>query len=620
MDYKKAVVAVCCLLVLVSLGIDFSRLVHAGFMVNDDIEMDLLAARIRAHDARAYFDEAASLATIQGRVYFYASTFFFVLPHLFENAAARTALILAIHLAAVRAMAVFLGFYIGRLGGALFMGMVFCTLPFWWGYYPVNALPVYYQVPVASFFGAMICHVKLHRSGPGDTGRAQLAVCRDCLLLFAMMFYEALYAPFLLVLGAVTWAEAPAGQRKVTALMRRNGQPLAIIGLWFGVYVMYRRAHPVIYPGALIDAGGVLVPLMRHLWYYGVRSLPGANVLPVASPAARGFLSVIGANAGLGALIQAALLIVLVILAAVASPRGTNRETDRPAARGMWLAGIALLCGMTVPLPLAFSAKYRDVPHLWAPYIPGYFMFLAYAAGFTGVLVWLLQGRSYALVRRAAALVIATAMAAATLSTGVANNVIARRQRVAEERWRLVNALIRSGVLDRLPDGGTLVAPGLWEGFDRRWPGYDSYWTEYFSLRLPHKITVAREPGAVRDVVRSGKAVYYLGELPRPDDLPSRAVLSWRESWTRSERPMPDARPSRAVLLASINNPGPDGSLGGENSVLISEWRWNALELAYTSHADGSVARVPVPIPKRTRAGFETAVATPRIVFGSAPL
>jgi len=591
MNYKKLVAAVCCLLVLVSLGIYFSRLLHAGFMVTDDMWMDLTAARMRVHGLRPYLDVAGDLASTQGRVYFYISTFFFVLPHLPSSETIQTAVVLGIHLIAVLAMAGFLGFYIGGLGSALFAGMVFCTLPFWWGYYPVNGLQGYYQVPVACFFGALICYVKLHRSDLEYARRVRLGLSCCLLLLAAMVFYEALYAPFLLILGAVVWAETPVEQRRLGALIRRSAPLLAVVGFWFGIYLMYRKAHPITYEGATLQTAGVLVPLLRHLWYYGIRSLPGANVLPFANPLSRAFLPFIVANAGRGAFIQAALLIVLVVIA------GKAAATGKDACATLRVAGIAVLSGLIVPLPLALSAKYRDVPHLWAPYIPGYFVFLAYAAALTGILVWLLQGRSHLLFRRAAVLGIAVLAAVATLATAVANDTVSRRQKDVGEKWVLANLMAGPDLLGRLPAGATVAAPGLWAGLDKTWSAYDTYWDEYLNARLPRRINFTRDAGTVSDAVRGGKPAYYLEELPKPGE-----------------------HATGAMLLTEIRGTGRDGSLKGESSFLVSDWEWRALDLAYTSQEDGSVARVRVPFPRRDQGGFEAMVATPGIVFGQAPL
>jgi hypothetical protein len=162
-----------------------------------------------------------------------------------------------------------------------------------------------------------------------------------------------------------------------------------------------------------------------------------------------------------------------------------------------------------LPLPLTISEKYRETAAAWAPYVPGYYAFLAWMAAFAFTLepaILLLRRlrRNQRLARLAAAAILGTGCFVLVGGTAIANDAVSAAQARLALKWKVVDALLKTSALDRLAPHSVVFAPALWEGMTHvDWAPYEDYWTRYIALHSGRRLVVAR--------IRVGDSVLWLG-------------------------------------------------------------------------------------------------------------
>jgi hypothetical protein len=490
--------------------------------------MDLVASAVKAQGLSVYWSVASDQARDQSRISYYLSIFFFMLPYLIESTALRAALIVGFHLLSVISLAAFLAFYTDCLSAILFINLVYCFLPHWWGYYPVAALPIAFHAPIALFFLGMLAYLVARRHAPPSRIRMILHILSAGLIFLSLFFYEALALPFLAISIAAAFAESggklpgkPEGKRFV-ATVRACWHVLAAFAIWAIIYAAFHHSHPTVYQGtALMRMGlGTLWKACRAAAIFTVSGLPAANFFffhpgrmgdySIGDPSTLGVASFICRNVSIPALLQAAIL--LLILMSYGSIRGS--DTSAHLRRRASLGVLAVLFALIIPLPLALTPKYQEAAKSWAPYMPGYYCFLSLVVSAVMGIDILVGLVSKARISRWAVLVALSGLCcAATVLNAVASDAVNRHQQEASLKWRLVDSLCQTAFFRSLPSNAVLFAPTLWEevhmnpsptGLD-----YEGYWTNYIKGHAKQDLQVVRDRDRAAEQFRSGVPVYF---------------------------------------------------------------------------------------------------------------
>ncbi len=531
-------------LALVCILVQASRVFPLYFTSGDDIYMGTLAERIKAKGWTPYWHDTDLYADWQGRPYFYVNFFFFVLPYLTHSAVLRTLLVVLVQMATIGAMAWFLSLYLDLLGGMLFAAMVLCLLPQWPTVHPLTAHLVVYQMPVLLFFGGLGLYVAALRKPTAPYAISALRRAAGLgMILGSLLFYEALYAPFFLIAICAVAADLPGrphtgGWRE---FFRRVLPIFGVFAAWSGVYVVYRFLHPSYYEGSALapfDPGSLVSGVMQNV----LKSLPGANLvhLPWAewnasARSSTAMFDLLLANLSVTGLLQAIGLAALVLFAA-RYRAGTDSES-LPGRR--WLgaaASLALLAGLLAPIPLELTQKHANMDWSLRPYLPGYFQYLAFCGFLTVGLISVHRLRRPALQAMANA-GLAFVLAALTLTGSIANDRIDTLLANNSRQWKLVDLLCRSGALNRLPAGATILAPTLWQNIDPDAWSSQYYWSRYVEARTKHKFRFVRTPNDLgENISKEHPALIYCEHLWLPGRASSALLLSSELKGTGTRR------------------------------------------------------------------------------------
>lgn len=504
------------LLVVISGAMQTHRLELAGLASEDDFVFDLQTQDVLREGWGEYGEASSKLAAKQGRFYFLLSSGFFLLPYLAPAGVWRAALVTSFQFGAIAALVLFLRRYLSSQGSIWLGGMLCALLPLWRHFHPLTATPVYYHAAMLVFFGSLLLRARTRRTA-GAARHLYLAG-----LFCSLMFYEILLLPYLLIALLDEWAELPeaSGGERWRRRARSAAPVVAVFAAWIGIYVVYRLLHPSIYEGsrmAPLSVGATLGGLKAFL----ARAIPGMNLAvqyELLPEVMQGYLPVLGfrrillghltgwgwaqalAALGLGGLYGWSL--------AGRGARGGSRF-GRVLPAGV-CAGIAVM----LPLPLMMTVKYRDAAAGWAPYIPGYYVYLALMAA---VALGLDRrggggetGRS-ATIRWGAAAALGGMCFGAVAATFIANEVVAESYARPARKWRQVDLALRGKALERLPKGSTVYAPALWEEFPKAdWMPYEEYWSQYIEKHGGGRVKVVR---VFDRASLSGGAVYYAEPL-----------------------------------------------------------------------------------------------------------
>ena len=511
-----AFVCVAIAAIVFAVGMHIWRMAGIAFTSGDDLNMGIVADKMLSGSWwPPYYSLAHHYAVLQGRAYFYFSMIFFVLPFFTHSMLMRAVVAALLQLGAVGAIAVVLGQYAGWRNALLFTALTCACLPYWLQVSPVVGYPFFYHLPVLLFFAGLGATIRLARRQGSSWGRWIGAALAWAAILISLFFYEALIPPFFLVAVATAAAEARRARNEWnwSAAARAWAPWLAIFGVWSAIYLGYRRMHPSVYGGSALAGigGGQLGSAARALFYFESYSLPGANCVglrrytPVLNmPEFPGDpLSFFLHNLTVDGVILAVLVIVL---AALRVAQFTPRLRG-----GRGAAALALVCALLTPLPLAFTSKYRSIQEVQrdAPYLPGYFSFLAWCV----VLALVFPLAASALHRlpalRRSALVVLTAFcAAATAGSEMFNDAVSTYYSQSADKWKTVDLLARSDWFAALPANSVFFAPGLWDGIPTNWQD-DIYWDLYFSRWAGRPMRVIRLPGELPKLLSRHAPLFY---------------------------------------------------------------------------------------------------------------
>ena len=459
----------------------------------DDLLMELTANRMRIEGWGPLYALTHKYAVWQGRAYFYFSMIFFVLPFFIRSLAVRAALSALLQLGATCSIGAVVGMYAGFRNALLAVALTCAWLPYWRNYYPVNGYPFVYHLPVLLFFSGLAVWIRLTRAK--RPRRVGYALCWIAFFI-SLFFYEALIPPFFLTALAVVTVESRRTQRPA---MRALAPWLAGFGLWAAIYLGFRLLHPATYDGSALAGVGEWSSTARSLLYFEGRSLPGADW--VANPAA---------HVTADGVVLGVLLFALLIFSAFSSAP--------PHLRGKFAStALVFLCAVMIPLPLAFTAKYRtlDLVRWVAPYVPGYFAFLFWAA----FLALAFPLAAFALrrlppLRWAAALLLAGVYAAIGIDNTAADNALAHELAGPDQERQTLDLLARSSWFAALPADSVFLAPDLWADFPYPgWENEDAHWNAYFSGMAGRPLRVVRRPYQAPELLRAHKPVFYCEHL-----------------------------------------------------------------------------------------------------------
>ena len=613
--------ALSAVVVATCLAIHIWGLSGLTFTNHDDMSMGLRADVIKQGGWRAYYGIASGMAAKQGRIYFHFSMFFFILPFLIRSLLVRAVVAALLQFLATSAMAALLGSYLGWINAVLFVCLVSGCLPYWLGYYPVNHIPFVYHIPVLLFFAGMALYVQLARGAmPPQRLRRFYQASSFLLVFFSLLFYESLILPFLIVCLVVVAAENSRihGTLSARETTKAAGPWLLIFVLWLGSYVCFRRLHPSAYDGSQFApftlAGGVAAA--KSLLIFVAYSLPGANFVAnrgtissrgIGSVQTLGYLHFAIANLRADAIALALLILGVVALWAsnLRSAFGEPclRTRHRTVRRILVVTTLALACGLMAPALQVLTPKYGSVDsaRAWAPYLSGYYSFLAWmvvlALAFPLLAIALRPWRNVWLVVTA---LLGLGCACVSAMTAVANDAVAGTQRELSAKWKLIELLTRTHFFAGLPPNAGFIAPSLWDGTPN--PSWDSgkYWTKYFSARAARPVSVAPDFGEVRNRMQHAP-VYYLEHQWLPD----------RE---------------HSVLLISRIGDFPAATTTSDSVLLVCQRDFKSAALEFLSSTPGlnqlapGFWRVLIPAFQYENGAFVSEVQTPGLVVGTGRL
>ena len=515
-------VCLAALAIAFAVGLHIYRKSGIAFTNTDDILMGLTADRMRTHGWwSAYFDLARTYALWEGRIYFYFSMIFFVLPFLIRSLVLRAVLSALLQLSATCSVGAVVGLYTGWRSALLYVMLACAWLPYWLAVSPVIGFPFVYHLPVTLFFAGLAVRILLARGYP--RWRTPLRVLSWGAIFLSLFFYETLLPQFFVIAVVVSAAEARRAQgawSRSAAL--RAWTPWAVcFGLWTLVYLGFRWLYPSTYTGSAVTAvgRGELGSAATTLFYFEAYSLPGANWignlhynLPRlwGSPESLGYVRFFWRNLGADQVVLA--LLVLAALAAWALGWSSRGGKAREGAAGK-IATLAVICGVMSPLPLVLTAKYRapETIMTMAPYLPGYYGFLAWCAALAMCFPLLASAlRRIPVAAWTATAVLAAVCAVAGAASAMSNDALYRQFLASSNKWKLVDRLAQSRWFAALPAHSVFLAPGLWDNFPlTAWITQDDYWTEYFSGWAGRPMRVVRLPREVPDLLGRREPVFY---------------------------------------------------------------------------------------------------------------
>ena len=208
-----------------AVGLHLHRMSGMAFTNYDDMLMGLNADRMRMEGWwRTYHELARGFALWQGRIYFYFSMIFFVLPFLIRSLVLRAVLSVLLQLGATCSVAAVLGLYTGFGNALLFVALACAWLPYWLSVSPINGFPFVYHLPVILFFSGLAVWIHLARGRGKPRGafrRPGLALAWGAVFV-SLFFYEAVIPPFFLIALAVSAAEARRAAGKWSRTDRKS--------------------------------------------------------------------------------------------------------------------------------------------------------------------------------------------------------------------------------------------------------------------------------------------------------------------------------------------------------------------------------------------------------------
>lgn len=607
--YTYGFVSLAAAAIVFAVGLHIYRMSGMAFTNYDDMLMGLTADRMRTQGWWAsYLDLARTYAVWQGRIYFYFSMIFFVLPFLIRSLVLRAVLSTLLQLGAACSAGAVVGLYAGFRGALLFVALACAWMPYWPAVSPINGFPFVYHLPVLLFFSGLAVYI-LRARGHGVRWRCPAAIFPWSAFFISLFFYEALIPLFFLIAMTVSAAEVrrARGTWDRGAIARAWAPWLAGFAVWAGIYLGFRKLHPGTYGGsALAGLGhGELGRAATSLFYFETYSLPGANWIGnlhytadrmSGSPDRLGYVAFFFRNLTGDGIVLAVLLAAMLIFCALEWRRESGEEDPSPRSAGKAVAALALACALMCPLPLAFTAKYRDLDMVLAlaPYLPGYYSYLAWCAVAALAFPLALSAlRRIPSLRWTATVVIAILCAAVSAASAMTDDAIYRNFSEASDKWKLVDQLARTGWLATLPPQAVVLAPGLWDNFPHTsWYHGDAYWTAYFSAWAGRPVPVIRIPRQVPELLRRHTPVFYC-----------------EHQWLAG-------RLDSVLAVEPVVSISPAGDAVSDSALLLSRSLPAGMEVQYRSAASGPL-RARIPAWRREHGAYIARLALPDLLAGT---
>jgi hypothetical protein len=616
--------ALAALLAMVAMGMHIHRMSGIPFNNYDDLLMGLTADRMRAQGWKAYFDLAGEYAVWQGRAYFYFSMIFFVLPYFIRSLLWRAVISALLQFGATCSVGAVVGLYAGFRNAALFVALTCACLPYWYDWYPVNGYPFVYHLPVLLFFAGQALYISRIRGYLQPAWR-QIAQAASWIAFFvSLFFYEALIPVFVLIAVTVSAVEArraqgaPQEKWDWSVVIKAWTPWFSGFALWAAIYLGFRRLHPATYEGSGMTGLGrhELADAASSVYYFEKSSLPGANWIGnlqrtaarwQGTPQSLGYARFFVKNLTADGIVLAVLTLAVVLFWFLSF----RRESPSGPARVGKVAAMALACAVLSPLPLELTAKYRSLETVLAvaPYLPGYYSFLAWCV----VLALLFPLAGFALQRfpagrLAAAALLACGCAGIAAANAMSNDAISREYAELTDKWKLVDLLARSRWFAALPPHSVFVVPPFsWDTFASTWPHTDEYWSAYFSGWAHRPVRVVRSLAGIHDLHKT--PVFYCEYQWLPGRLD--AVLAVDPILSIS--PADGYARSDSLLLVSRFNP----------AHMVVEYRSSA-SAEETSGAPSGVPSGPrrarIPEGRYEHGGYLSQASIPDLIAGTARL
>jgi hypothetical protein len=598
------------LLVIVAMGMHIHRMAGLAFTNYDDMLMGLTVDRMRFHWWPAYYRLAKDYALWQGRIYFYFTMFFFVLPFFIRSLLLRATLSALLQLGATCSVGAVVGLYAGFRNAVLFVALACASLPYWRLVSPVNGFPFIYHLPVILFFSSLAVYIRRVRGyGKSKWRRLSLAFSWTAFFL-SLFFYEALVPVFFLLAVIVSAVETRrAGQTLTWSIAARTWAPwFWAFAFWAALYFVFRWINPSTYGGRALGGfgPGERGAASTALLYYEAFSLPGANWIGanligagaignihhtidrwLGTPETIGYPRFFVQNLTLDGVALAVLVLAVVAFWFQLFRRETEAPEAPPGRVGK-LAALALACALLCPLPLAMTPKYRvpDTVIEVAPHLLGYYSFLAWCVVFA--LVFPLAGfalRRLPSLRLAAIALLACGCAGIGAATAMTNDAIYREVAELSDKWKLVDLLAGTRWFAALPPNSVFLAPGLWDNFPTpTWEHGGDYWSAYFSGWAGRPVRVIRDLSRLPDLLNRKTPVFYCEHQWLPGRLDAVLVIdpilgiSPTDGNARSNSLLLISRANPASMAVEYRSSGSaaagSGALSGPLHVRIPEWRY----------------------------------------------
>jgi len=512
---------------------------RVNFTTHDDMALDLIAAGGLSKSLQWI----TGIAREQGRVGYYVSGWTFVVPFLTESDIVRSVMASSVQFLSLLTLGVFVALYLGVATAALFLLLIYGLMPHWWQHFPIVAYPVIYHTPVLLFFSGMSSYVAICRQMDCfKRYRSGILVFGLLLIFLALFFYEAATFIFIGTCVFVMYAEVISTpgigfRSRMARVMRAHWPLVATVASYFAVYLVYRVLHPPVYPGTSVDSAALTNPkgLLRVIGLFGIGGLPGINFFwqsvyisqfAVGSVASDGLVRFIANNLTAYEFFVGCGFSCIVLVMGwninqlleydqfrlrLLGRRWLKKGEVKGHKKFLWTAVVAVAVAFLVQLPLGLSPKYQKDTRLWAPYITGYYSYIAFSIALACTAIFVFSnGRKLNGIwfKGIIALSGCSSMVLFCLNA-VASEAVIRSQEDHYAKWRLVRMLARSDIFKEVPRHAIIVAPSLWRGISPAFSQSEGYWNEYFANHFMKPVRVVPSLEAVAPSRYDGLPLYY---------------------------------------------------------------------------------------------------------------
>jgi hypothetical protein len=538
------------------------RLRQTGIVIGDDMESGLAAAGWKCCGFSVFFRYVDHLAKTEGRVFFYLTAFFQVLPFLFSDVL-RALLTTAMELLTFVAISAYVSRLLNARVFTLLLVLVCAFLPYWANHYPTSSWIIYFHFPLFLCFVALLVFDYAERNTRAQW-RKRLTLVSALILFVAVCFYEVLAVLMVFLLASLFVRQfliTPPSRRG--DLYIRYAPFLGALALYAAIYLLGKKLLPGGYSGSQMTLA--TLTNFRRMFYvtafYGVKGLPAGNFVfqklylahaGNGSPYTIGLLRFAWENLRSshylwGAIVAAFSAVYLLI------PTSETR-TDPAVRRGaLWVLALASVAAVIVNIPVSMSLRHQATPAMIYAY--SYITFLGFIVALAACLVWLRAeiGSWNRQLGWLAVTVVSATLGTTSAVTQLANDSIIDWQANYNVRWKLADSWAQSRHFQSLPDDLTIISKALFEGDVQTEP---NYWPQYIRFH-------------------SGRSVCVVNNIRQYNRGPA-VVLEYRES----------AIGTKAFLLVTdleTITPGSHTPLSGTNLFILANHDPKQVILNYLS-------------------------------------